>query len=141
MIGSDLEDDLSANQDKVLVLKDYRAKEFSHKVCAQQNYLGEQYKYEVPQQQSVDGGLVVELPAYIIHGQHFYPGIYQNLISPGFSVVYDKTGDTTERVRKFRDVMGERLKEERLDQTDAQLLKSHIRYRIFSPELLKKYLQ
>lgn len=139
MVGKDFEDDLSTNKDKVSLLRDYRAKEFPHQICAQQNFVGEQYEYKVPRQQQVDGGVITELPAYIIQNQHFYPGIYQNLLSPCFSVSYDRTGDTTKKVVKFSNTMEKRLKEENGDQPLTQLLKSHIRHKIFSPELFKKY--
>lgn len=139
MVGKDFEDDLSTNKDTVSLLRDYKANEFPYQVCAQQNFLGEQYEYKVPTQQRVDGGVIMELPAYIIQNQHFYPGIYQNLISPCFSVSYDRTGDTTKKVIKFSTVMEKRLKEEHGEQPLAKLLKSHIRHKIFSPELFKKY--
>lgn len=139
MVGKYFEDDLSTDKDKVAILRDYRAKEFPHKACAQQNFLGEQYEYRVPPQRQVSGGVITELPAYIIQNQHFYPGIYQNLISPCFSVSYDRTGNTTKRVVKFRDTMEKRLRKEMSEQPNAKLLKSHIRHKIFSPELFKKY--
>ncbi|MFA6382278.1 MAG: hypothetical protein WCX08_03385 [Candidatus Buchananbacteria bacterium] len=141
MTDRDFGGDLSANKDKVATIRDYKAKEFPHKVCAQQNFLGEKYEYSVPPQRQVDGGVIVELPSYIIQNQHFYPGIYQNLISPCFSISYDRTGNTSKRVAKFKDTMEKRLQEEMGEQPRAELLKSHIRYRIFSPELFKKYQQ
>lgn len=99
--------------------------------------MGEKYEYNVPPQRQVDGGVITELPAYIIQKQRFYPGIYQNLISPCFSVSYDRTGNTTKRVTKFMDTMEKRLQEELGGQPKAKLLKSHIRHKIFSPELFK----
>lgn len=139
MLGDDFQNDLSAGTDKVSVIKDYRPKKFPHKICPQQNFLGEQYEYNVPPQRQTDGGTITDLPGYIIQNNSFYPGIYQNLISPRFSVLYDRTGDTTKRVEGFRSAMEKRLIKERADRPEAQLLKSHIRHKIFSPELLKKF--
>ena len=138
MVGKQFQNDLLSDQDTIVVLNDFKAKEFPHAVCAQQNFLGEQYAFDVPAQRSVDGGVITELPSYIIQNHHFYPGIYQNLISPCFSVCYDR-GGTMDRVTKFKSIMGKRAEQEKGACPEAQLLKSHIRHKIFSPELFKKY--
>ena len=44
-----------------------------------------------------------------------------------------------DRVTKFKSIMGKRAEQEKGACPEAQLLKSHIRHKIFSPELFKKY--
>ncbi len=135
MIGQQFEEDLDKGQDRIFVLHDYRIKPFSHKVCAQQNFLAQQFVYQVPEQKPVEQGFITELPGYIIHSQNLYPGIYQNLISPRFSVFYDREGNVQQQVEGFSKVLHREFKRLRQENSEAELLKSHIRYKIFPPIL------
>lgn len=137
LIGEEFKENLQANENKIPILRDYKAKEFPYEILEPQNFIEDKYVYNVPLQQKVDGGVVTELPAYIINDNHFHPGIYQNLVSPRFAVSYDKSGDVTKQVEDFHSEMDKRLKAEWGDNPEAKLLKSHIRNKIFSPILFK----
>lgn len=137
LIGDGFKNDLKTNEDKTPVLRDFKAKEFPYEVCEPQNFNGEKYIYKIPPQKKVDGGVMTELPLYTINNKHLYPGVYQNLVSPMFSLTYDKSGQDTEKVEDFYKDMEERMKEEWGDNPEANMLKSHIRNKIFSPILFK----
>ncbi len=139
MIGDDFEEQLKKDEEEVVIMKDFRAKKFPYKTCLQQNFLGEKYKHQVSPQNEVSGGVIAELPSYIIHNGHFYLGLYQNLISPCFSVYYGGDKDTIKKIEKFRHILEQRVEKERKDKFNARFLKSHIRDKIFSPELFKRY--
>lgn len=127
-----IENDLAKNEDVVFPVRDYKAKRFEHSECIQQGFDGSEFSY-VPQQTETDNGLITTLPGYAISRGRFYPGLYQNLISPEFSVFYDATGATNRVVAKFCDIILRRLQGERAIFPEATLANSHIRNRIFAP--------
>lgn len=124
--------------DKVVILKDYKPKPFSHAVCAQINFEDVPYNYVVPEQKKTDEGVISELPAYIISNHKFHLGIYQNLILPTFSVFYDRDGEITDKLAAFKKNIKTYIKNNYGEKNIEEImLKSHIRNRIF-PETLKE---
>ncbi len=120
-----------SNEDTVVTLKDYKARPFPHKACVQQNFYGQKYKYIVPEQEPIEDGVIVKLPAYIIDNGKFHPGIYHNIISPRFEVSLDKEGKIMPIVEDFKKGVKQRLKREGGD--GGTLSRSHMRNAIFSP--------
>lgn len=138
ILTSMLNPDLTTQQsDSLRTLKDYKAKPFSHAKCVQTGFDGSSYTFVVPEQTKTEEGVIALLPSYALQSNRFYPGIYQNLISPRFSVFTDRTGETTELVKNFRTVMEAQLEKERqlFPNQPHSLLRSHIRFPIFSPHL------
>lgn len=134
MNDKELNIDLTRNEDILFPVRDYKAARFEHEACKQQAFDGETYAYEVPTQMKTEKGYISTLLGYAIRGGKYFPGIYQNLISPEFSVFYDATGTTQQVVDKFRGLVKERLNQERGTGLDGTLTKSHIRNRLFAPE-------
>jgi hypothetical protein len=126
--------DLARNEDVVFAVRDYKAKPFEHGTCIQQSFDGENYPYIVPNQKETERGIIARLPGYIIQGGRFYPGLYQNLISPEFAVFDDATGYTSAMVGRFQRLMLERMRQEKEIRPSSSTTKSHIRNRVFAPE-------
>ncbi|MFA6918875.1 MAG: hypothetical protein WC244_02040 [Patescibacteria group bacterium] len=126
---------------RVVVFKDYKSKPFPYNVCAQTNFEGTSYNYTVPVQRKIDEGVITELPAYIINNHKFYPGIYQNLILPAFSVFYDRNGEITNKISIFKNDIKTYIKNKYEEKDiEERILKSHIRNKIF-PETLKEEME
>ncbi|MFH1972449.1 MAG: hypothetical protein ABIJ18_03140 [archaeon] len=134
-----LEEKLEREEDSILVLNDYKARNFPYTICPQQGFDGKVFRYDVPTQREVNGGVIVGLPGYIINQGNFYPGLYQNLISPSFHVFYDPSGEITKEVIKLKKIMLSQLEKEKGANPTKHLLKSHIRHKIFSSSLFKKF--
>ena len=133
MNGSGLENDMKRGEDTVLAIRDYKPRRFEHTACNQQSFDGSVYNYVVPDHKKADQGYVVEIPGYIINGQRLYPGLYQNVISPEFSVYFDRGGQTTEIVERFKNTVIQSIQRERATNQIASLALSHIRHQVFSP--------
>ncbi|MCX6727109.1 MAG: hypothetical protein NTY75_04900 [Candidatus Shapirobacteria bacterium] len=135
MINENLLRDLSLNEDHVCLLHDYKDNHFPHKQCCQKSFSGKTYEFVVPTEEIVDDGNITTLPGYIISNQEFYPGIYQNLISPMFSVYLD-SGDITDKTSLFKQMMLGRLLEERKINKNINFQSSHVRQDYFSISLI-----
>ena len=133
MCNSELKDDLKLNLDRVKILRDFKARKFEHKDCNQLNFFGEIFSYPIPEQKPVDGGYIANLPSYMIRGGHLYPGIYQNIISPEFSVFCDNGGEVGDLVKVFQQNIQNRLDDENNVKEGAGSIKeSHFRNHFFA---------
>lgn len=140
MVGGEFRNNLKKSKDGIFKIKDFKAESFTHKTCHLNSFSGKEIEVGT-QEKKIDGGVITSLPNYVIQQGEFYPGIYQNLISPKFSVFYDPKGNITKQVKLFESTMKERLGEEQKNNPDNKLYKSHNRYKLFSPiltDLLKK---
>ena len=141
MVNENLLRDLSLNKDHVCLLRDYKDNHFSHKRCCQKSFSDKTYEFIVPPEEIVDDGNITTLPGYIISNQEFYPGIYQNLISPMFSVYLDND-DINNKVNLFKQVILDRLLKEKETNKEDNFQSSHVRQDYFSSSLtnsLNKY--
>lgn len=141
MLGPTVEDNITEHPDEIFTIKDYKAKPFTHPICLQRGFDNSPHRYEVPTQTPTeDGGVITLLPNYATAGGKFYPGIYQNLVSPRFKVFADTTGETTAVTKNFKEIMSRQLERERQKFADEpkSLLQSHIRFAIFPPELSRR---
>lgn len=134
MIGEQFSIDLSQNKDCIQIIHDYKDNHFPHLQCNQRSFSGKTYSFMVPVESVVDNGRITSLPGYIIHDSEFFPGIYQNLISPMFSVYMDNS-DLTFHINKFKGTMLARLNYERQIHPEDRLRFSHIRSGYFSSSL------
>jgi len=137
MVGENFQASLKDNDDTAHIIKDYRSAAFSHPHFNSHNYDGSTYENDIPEPQAVNNGVINELPGFRIHDGKYYTGVYQNVISPGFDVWYDRTGDVTEQVKQFKNTMVERMKIEEKKGSDISFEKSHIRHKIFSPHFIE----
>lgn len=119
------------------IIKDYRSAVFSHPHFNSHNYDGSTYENDIPAPKPVDNGVINELPGFRIHNGKYFSGVYQNVISPGFDVWYDRTGEVTEQVEEFRNTMVRRMKQEESSGSETSFDKSHIRHKIFSPHFIE----
>lgn len=127
--------DMNAD-DGVKIIKDYKFKPFVHKESLQKNFEGQSFVFPISEQKKVEGGLVTELPAYIIKDGKYYPGIYQNVILPSFFIFYDKDGSTTEKIYNFKEKIKDHIKTEYgEDNVEERIISSHTRNTIFPPTL------
>lgn len=135
MVGSQLEADLqnARVKDNVFEVKDFKPRRFEHPAANQRGFDGSQYAYPASEQPPFEGGVLATLPGYIIHEGKFYPGLYQNLVSPNFKVLFDSTGDTTIAVNGFRRIVSDYIRSERAKSNIADLSLSHTRSGIFAP--------
>ena len=141
MVNERLLRDLSLNEDHVCLLRDYKDNHFSHKQCCQKSFSGKTYEFIVPTEEIVDDGNITTLPGYIISNQEFYPGIYQNLISPMFSVYLDNDV-INNKINLFKQIILDRLLKEKETNKEDNFQSSHVRQDYFSPSLtnsLNKY--
>lgn len=121
---------------KIAVVKDYKAKPFPHQSCPQLNFEGVSYNYSVPEQKITEQGVIVELPAYIISDHKFHPGIYQNLILPRFFVFHDRDGEIIDRLSLFKEGIIDHIKSRYGDKDiEVRILKSHTRNALFPKTL------
>lgn len=143
MIDDKLSNDLSLNEDQCYLLRDYKDNHFPHKYCSQKSFSNRMYQFPIPKELDVENGNITTLLGYAINNGEFYPGIYQNLISPMFSVCLDNDRTKlTNKIVSFKENMIDRLNKERFKSYNDKFQFSHIRHNYFSPSLtnsLNKY--
>lgn len=143
MVDDKLSNDLSLNKDQCYLLRDYKDNHFPHKYCSQKSFSDRIYQFPVPKEINVNNGNITTLLGYAINDGEFYPGIYQNLISPVFSVFLDNNQtELTKKVISFKENMINRLNKERFENYNKKFQFSHVRHNFFSPSLtnsLNKY--
>jgi len=124
------------NVDNIFTLKDYRSERFPYKTCLQKNFEGIPYIYDVPEQRTVEKGVISELPEYIINDHKLHPGVYQNLVLPSFFIFHDRDGELTENVSSFKKkIIGHIARNYPEKNIQAAMLESHVRSDVFSETL------
>ena len=96
------------------------------------------FPYDVPEPERTKSGFINTLPGYVVREGTLYPGVYQNVVSPGFDVWYDREGDITKTVQNFDRLLHERLKSEQLRNPRAAFEQSHLRHPLFSPHFIEE---
>lgn len=103
--GSELQSDLQKRVDTKKVIKDYRSDRFIRSESPHHTFDGSVISYVVPPQRKVEGGFIVELPAYIMADNNLYTGLYLNLVAPEFSVLFDESGRSIESIETLRQTL------------------------------------
>lgn len=135
--------DLKAGQDTDRRLLDYKPKPFKHQVMKQQDFHGYIHEFSADEK-PLSGGVtetevISKIPAYAIRSGHFVPGMYQNLISPRFEFEPFSSTKISSAVMLYWSLMHDLQNEYQAKNPRASVLKSHIRYEIFSPRLKKEH--
>lgn len=133
IIGTTFRTRLANGEDAVCAMRDYKPKPFEHTHCVQSTFDGSTYDYEVPEQTDFMGGKIALIPAYIIDNGTYYPGIYQNLVSPEFEAWHDPSNTVTPIIDQFRQGVLSYIHSQRQRGQHAQLELSHVRNAYFSP--------
>ena len=131
--------DLDKNIDVLFQLHDYKPTPFRRAICIEHGFDGSQIEYVVPTQEVVKEGVISTLSCHIISNGKFYPGLWQSMFLPEFSVLYDPTGDVTSIVDDYRNLLLARLSKERKNNPDSSLIYAHIRHQGFAPERYNRY--
>lgn len=143
MIHSNLLKDLVMNKNINYLLRDYKDNVFPYKKCRQKSFSNKTYEFIVAVEKLSSDDNITTLPGYIIYEKELFTGIYQNLISPMFSVYLDNTGgEIIKEISQFKEIMIDRLHKEQLINKDDKFRFSHVRQTYFSPSvinLLSKY--
>jgi hypothetical protein len=137
--------DLRNGKDTVKQVRDYKPAPFKHQDVLLHNFLGEPNMFNVNEQKVRNGVLldevVTQIPSHAIVDGLFIPGLYHNLISPRYEMMEAFSArecvaaatlfwNLMRRLEKvYRRTYGEK----------ASALRSHIRYEIFNPELIKEH--
>lgn len=130
---SALQKALQERADTDHIIRDFKPKRFEHPACRQRTFDGTSHEYVVPEQSAVEGGVVAEIPGFMVHGGDLYLGLYQNLISPEFDVLHDSTGTTSAAVAEFKAIVLEEVRAAQAAGKVANVALSHIRHQIFAP--------
>lgn len=135
--------DLKQGADVDRRLLDYKPKPFKHQVMRQRNFNGDIEEFgadEVSIHDAVEPSEVISsIPAYAIRSGLLVPGMYQNLISPRFEFEPFTSPKISSVVMLYWTLMKDLQEEYRKDNPEASVLKSHIRYDIFSADLKEAY--
>lgn len=135
--------DLKSGQNIDRRLLDYKPKPFKHQLMRQQDFHGNVHEFSADEE-VLNGGVtetevISNIPAYAIRDGHFVPGMYQNLISPRFEFEPFSSTRISSAVMLYWSLMHDLQSEYRAKNPRASVLKSHIRYEIFSPRLKKEH--
>lgn len=138
LIGDDCRETMKQDNDATYLIHDFRSAEFKHPNFNSHNFDGDTLEYETPKAKEVSRGVINDLPGYRMQRGKFFSGVYQNVVSPGFDVWYDRIGDISEQVDNFKQNMIERMEYEKSQGADTNFQQSHIRHKIFSPHFIKQ---
>lgn len=132
---------LGRNVDRRLL--DYKPNPFKHQKMIQRDFHGDPHEF-LADETSVASGVssnevVSRIPAYAIKEGVYVPGMYSNLLSPRFE--HEPLTDTrvSAAVTMYWAFMQDIAKASRRMNPQASVLKSHIRYPIFSSKLKAQY--
>lgn len=153
MVYTDLKKSLRTRNEQQYIMRDFRVDPFRHPCHARHTFDGERFESVINGHEIKSDGFVSNMPGYIVSNGKLYPGVYQTVISPAFLVFYDRTGETTKLVKKFKNILYQEVKNIRKNSPSATYAKAHNRYDIFppgrydkghnsyiSPKEIKKYL-
>jgi hypothetical protein len=135
--------DLKNGQDIDRRLLDYKPKPFKHRVMRQRDFHGDVHEFSADEV-ALNGGVtddevISNIPAYAIRSGQFVPGMYQNLISPRFEFEPFSSTKISSAVMLYWSLMHDLQSEYQAKNPRASVLKSHVRYEIFSPRLKKEH--
>lgn len=122
---------------------DYKSKPFKHQVMTQRDMYGNKYNF-FADESPVKGGqtdqeVISKIPAYAIKNGQYVPGVYQNLVSPRFEFEPHTKPLISAAVTMYWGLMQDLATKQKLINPEASVLKSHIRYDLFSPRLKQYY--
>lgn len=111
--GSGLQADLQARTDTVKIINDYRSDRFARSEIPHLTFDGSNLLYVVPPQTEVEGGYVVQLPAYMVANGNLHTGLYLNLIAPEFRFLYDESGSSSKSIENLRQTLVIEIEEQK----------------------------
>lgn len=122
---------------------DYKPHPFKYQEIIQRDFHGNPYTFN-PNEISLKDGItdrevVSQIPSHAIVNGNYVPGIYQNLVSPRFESEPLTSKKIEAAVTMYWAFMMDLAKAAKVTDPNASILKSHIRYPIFSPQLLHYY--
>lgn len=135
--------DAKTGQDVEKRLLDYKPQPFKHRAMRQRDFYGNEHLFEADEA-SVIGGVteqevISRIPAYGISQGKFVPGMYHNLVSPRFEYEPFTSPLVSSVVTMYWSFMRDLEKQYRQKNPTASVLKSHIRYDLFSHNLRQFY--
>jgi hypothetical protein len=104
----------------------------------QRSFSGLALHLDLPSTELADGSILRVTSRYCFRDGRFYPGMFQNLVLPGFNVQWSDR-DTRRLVEAFRWKMVDRLRLEQRELPDEllRLSFSHTRSDVFSPHIVR----
>jgi hypothetical protein len=133
MVYFDLKKSLQTKKDEHYIMRDFRTNIFTHPCHARHTFNGERLESVIDGYKIVPEGFISYMPGYIVSNGKFYPGVYQTVISPGFLVFYDRTGETKKLVNFFKKILYRETKSAQKKFPFASYARAHNRYDIFPP--------
>lgn len=135
--------DTQTMKDVDVRLLDYKPHPFKYQVMKQKDFNGDIHEFRA-EETLVRGGatmdeVVSRIPAYAIKKGNYIPGVYQNLVSPRFEFEPYTSPLISSAVTMYWALMQDLVKDAKRRNPHASVLKSHIRYEIFSTMLKLKY--
>lgn len=118
------------------IIKDYREKPMKQGHIKLSNFDGEILCYNKHKDyQVLEGGVLIDLPSYLIKKDTFYPGIFHNIISPCFTAWNFKNKSCQKVFRDLRELLFSRMSQEGFYPSISRIRKSHPRNSIFMDKL------
>lgn len=135
--------DLKSGSDVDRRLLDYKPNPFKHSIMRQRDFMGGIHEFSADEMQLSNGvrssEVISQIPAYSIRRGYFIPGMYHNLISPRFEFEPFTSPTVSSAVTMYWSLMHDLQAEYRLQEPSSSVIKSHIRYDLFSPNLKRLY--
>jgi len=135
--------DLALGDDVDRRLLDYKPQPFKHQNMIQKDFLGRDYSFPANEEKLAhsvkENEVIAQIPAYAIRDGWFVPGMYHNLVSPRFEFEPLTSPKVSSAVIMYWAMMHDLQDFYRKGNPNASVLKSHIRYPIFSSILRNNY--
>lgn len=143
MMVYDPHQDLRMGKDIKRSILDYKPNPFKHPTVRLNDFNGEQLHFSVNEEPvhngTADNEVISQIPAHAIVKGSFVPGLYQNLLSPRFEMEAFSSRQCVAAATLFWSSMKKLESYYRQTNPDASALKSHIRYELFNPVMLKDH--
>jgi len=135
--------DVRSKKDVDSRVLDYKPKPFKYQEITQRDFHGNPYVFN-PNETTLGVGVtgqevISRIPSHAIVNGNYVPGIYQNLVSPRFEFEPLTSKMISAAVTMYWAFMMDLANTVRITDPKASILKSHIRYPIFSCELVNYY--
>lgn len=135
--------DLKAGCEVDRRVHDYKTEPFKYSAVRLNSFGGEQLSFRVDEE-LLHGGItdrevITQIPAHAIVNGRFVPGLYHNLLSPRFEMEAFSARECVAAATLFWSLMRRLEREYRKTDPSASALKSHIRYELFNPMMVKDH--
>lgn len=124
-------------------VRDYKPEPFKYRAIRLNTFNGEPLLFSV-EEEPIHGGVtdcevITQIPAHAIVKGRFVPGLYHNLLSPRFEMEAFSARECVASATLFWSLMRRLEREYRKTDPNASALKSHIRYELFNPMMIKEH--